>query len=99
MVKPAVPLSQVRSPMNVSLTPELERLVEEKVRSGQYASASEVVRAALRLLDRHDREYEARLESLRGKIDAARAELDRGEGIDGEVAMERLLAKRRKVAG
>ena len=36
--------------MNVSLTPELERLVNEKVESGLYQTASEVVREALRLL-------------------------------------------------
>ena len=36
--------------MNVSLTPELERYVQEKVRSGRYNSASEVLREALRSL-------------------------------------------------
>ena len=34
--------------MNVNLTPELDRLVREKVKSGMYGSASEVVREALR---------------------------------------------------
>ena len=42
--------------MNVSLTPELERLVNEKVRSGLYQTASEVVREALRLLKQRDDE-------------------------------------------
>ena len=41
-------------PMNVSLTPELEDLVNEKVRSGFYQTASEVVREALRLLKQRD---------------------------------------------
>ncbi len=40
--------------MNVSLTPELEELVNEKVRSGLYQTASEVVREALRLLKQRD---------------------------------------------
>jgi antitoxin ParD1/3/4 len=40
--------------MNVSLTPELEQLVTEKVESGRYTSASEVIREALRLLEEHD---------------------------------------------
>ncbi len=44
-----------RKTRNVSLTPELEALVESKVASGRYRSASEVVRAALRLLDEHER--------------------------------------------
>jgi antitoxin ParD1/3/4 len=37
--------------MNVSLTPELEKLVTRKVQSGLYQSASEVVREGLRLLE------------------------------------------------
>ena len=46
------------APMNVSLTPELERLKSEKVESGLYQTASEVVREALRLLRDRDAERE-----------------------------------------
>ena len=42
--------------MNVSLTPELERFVEKKVQTGRYQSASEVIRAGLRLLEERDDE-------------------------------------------
>jgi len=42
---------RTRKTRNVSLNPELETLVDSKVASGRYRSASEVVRAALRLLD------------------------------------------------
>ena len=42
--------------MNVSLTPELEALVNEKVSSGLYQTASEVVREALRLLKQRDQD-------------------------------------------
>lgn len=35
--------------MNISLTPALEKAVEDKVRSGLYHDASEVIREALRL--------------------------------------------------
>ena len=45
----------LRKSRNVSLTPELEALVDQKVASGRYRSASEVVRAALRLLDERER--------------------------------------------
>ena len=44
--------------MNVSLTPELEALVNDKVRSGLYQTASEVVREALRLLKSRDDEVQ-----------------------------------------
>jgi putative addiction module CopG family antidote len=45
-----------RKTMNVSLTPELERSVADRVASGRYRTASEVVRAALRLLDEEEKE-------------------------------------------
>ena len=43
--------------MNVSLTPELEKLVQDKVTSGLYQTASEVIREALRLLKERDTRY------------------------------------------
>ena len=44
-----------KSPLTVSLTPELQAFITRKVSSGRYGSASEVVREALRLLERADR--------------------------------------------
>jgi hypothetical protein len=41
--------------MNVSLSPEVERLIREKVDSGVYASEGEVIAVAVRLLDDRDR--------------------------------------------
>jgi antitoxin ParD1/3/4 len=49
---------------NVSLTQELEDFIAAEVRSGRYENASEVVRAALRTLERNQREHEALLQSL-----------------------------------
>ncbi|MDD2901120.1 MAG: type II toxin-antitoxin system ParD family antitoxin [Syntrophales bacterium] len=54
--------------MNISLTPQLEELVRKKVESGRYGSASEVMRAALRLLEERDRLQSLRLEELREEI-------------------------------
>ena len=54
--------------MNVSLTPELEMLVNDKVKSGDYNSASEVVREALRLLKEQDQLKELHREELRREI-------------------------------
>lgn len=85
--------------MNVSLTPELERLVDSKVRSGSYASASEVVREALRLLGRRDARETAKLEALRGKIDEASAEVDRGEAVEGSAAVAQALAEFHRLTG
>jgi antitoxin ParD1/3/4 len=60
--------------MNVSLTPELESMVREKVESGLYTSASEVVREALRLMAENDRATR-----FRQSLEEAKAQYDRGE--------------------
>jgi antitoxin ParD1/3/4 len=84
--------------MNVSLTPELEQIVDQKVKSGLYNSASEVVREGLRLLQERDRIHEAKLASLRKDIDEGIADLEAGRYRDGAEAMaeikERLLKLR-----
>jgi antitoxin ParD1/3/4 len=51
--------------ISISLTPELLSLIKAKVASGRYTSTSEVVREALRLLERLDRLEEQRIEELR----------------------------------
>lgn len=64
--------------MNVSLTPELEKYIQDKVETGRYTSASEVVREALRLLEQKE------IKEFQAELDRRIASLDRGEGIDGE---------------
>ncbi len=76
--------------MNVSLTPELEQLVTEKVESGRYTSASEVIREALRLLEEHDQLKQQRLAQVREKIDRGLQQLDAGRGIRAQEARARL---------
>ena len=56
------------STMNVSLTPQLEKLVQDRVKSGRYTSASEVIREALRLMEEKDRLLDAKLDQLRPDI-------------------------------
>jgi antitoxin ParD1/3/4 len=76
--------------MNVSLTPELEQLVADKVESGRYTSASEVIREALRLLEEHDQLKQQRLAQVREKIDRGLQQLDAGQGIGPQEARARL---------
>jgi antitoxin ParD1/3/4 len=48
--------------MNVSLTPQLEAMIRAKVESGMYNNASEVVREALRIMEREERKQRFRQE-------------------------------------
>lgn len=73
--------------MNVNLTPELERLVRDKVASGLYNNQSEVVREALRLLADQDQVRKAHLERLRSALDEGLAQADRGELLDGDAVL------------
>ncbi len=59
--------------MNVNLTPHLEEMVRQKVNSGLYTSASEVVREALRLMDEQDHLRAAKLAQLREDVGAGLA--------------------------
>jgi antitoxin ParD1/3/4 len=83
--------------MNVSLTPELARLVEEKVASGLYTSASEVVREALRLLAESDSLREARVDELRREVAKGMASAKAGRLKDGNAVIAKLDARLRTV--
>ena len=84
--------------MNVNLTPELEKLVQSKVKGGRYNSASEVVREALRLMEEHDRVRRIQVQKLRKRIDEGWTSLERGEGVDGDLFF-RALAREEEYLG
>jgi antitoxin ParD1/3/4 len=54
--------------LNISLTPQLEDMVRQKVSGGLYNSASEVVREALRLMEARDRLQAVQMEQLKQDI-------------------------------
>jgi antitoxin ParD1/3/4 len=65
--------------MNVSLTPELEQFVNQKVESGKYQTASEVIRDGLRLLLERDELHQKKLAELRRDIAIGNEEADQGK--------------------
>lgn len=75
---------------NVSLTVELDRFVSTRIKSGRYENASEVVRAALRTLEREEQEQRAKLKALRTAIDEGDA-----SGIAEGDPFERVLRQLR----
>jgi antitoxin ParD1/3/4 len=79
--------------MNVSLTPELEKLVKRKVESGLYNSASEVLREALRLMDERDRIQEMKMAELRKEVQLGIDSLEKGETREGKQVFANLREK------
>ncbi|MBD6619433.1 type II toxin-antitoxin system ParD family antitoxin [Komarekiella sp. 'clone 1'] len=79
--------------MNVSLTSELEHYVQEKVKSGMYYSASEVIREALRLLQERDHLQQMRLQELQKEIQAG---LDSGEATPLNMQEIKAQARQRR---
>ena len=67
--------------MNVTLTPDLEAMVNESVQSGLYRSPSELMCDALQLLKQREELRRLRLEELRGEIQKGIDSLDAGKGI------------------
>lgn len=82
--------------MNVSLTPQLELYVKQKVEGGMYSSVSEVVREALRLLEERDALQAMKLEALKKDINQGISSLDNGEGKPMDI--EAIKMKARKAA-
>ncbi len=85
--------------MNVSLTPELEKLVQAKVASGMYASASELVREALRLIEERDAFHAQRKAAMDAFIQEGMDSADRGEFVDSDALwqeMDQIIADAEK---
>ncbi|MEG4804318.1 type II toxin-antitoxin system ParD family antitoxin [Microcoleus sp. ARI1-B5] len=82
----------------MTLKSDRNQFIEAQVKSGKYSSVDEVIAAALELLadssqhPQSDR-YQEWVEKTRPKVAAGIAQLERGEGIDGETVIARLQEK------
>ena len=81
--------------MNVSLPIELESRVRQRVESGMYGSASEVIREALRLFEAYEQVKTSKLDSLRQDI--AKGMIDLKNGRTREVDFESLKQQGRQI--
>jgi len=83
-------LSRQGEKISVNLTSDLAGFVEEQTKSGKYASASEVVREALRLLEATENVRANRLNDVKRKIAEGLDSLNRGQGLEGESVFREL---------
>lgn len=81
--------------MNIILNPKLETFIQQQISSGKYDSINSIIEEALNLLEKRN-QYDDWVEDIRPKIDLAAAQLERGEGIDGETAINNLREELRQ---
>lgn len=82
--------------MTISLSPEHEKFIQNQLENGKYKTAAEVIADAFKALEERNKTYEQWVQETREKVAVGLAELDRGEGIDGELVVERLREKFRQ---
>ena len=90
---------RVRTTLHVSLTPELEQFVQQRVASGRYQTASEVVREGLRLLEQQERDREPAIGEFKTKLHRGAAQAERGAVVDPGPILKKIekLAQRLRV--
>ena len=81
--------------MNLSLTTEIEQLIQRKIDSGMYTNASEVVRDALRKMDEND-PWKGLRDLLVPRIAAAEYAAAEGRTIPLEEAFRQVKTGKRK---
>ena len=82
--------------MNIQIKPELEQIIQAQIETGRYTNPEDVISKALKLLLEWDKGYQNWVEETREKVDVAIEQLDRGEGINGEVVISQLRDKLRE---
>ena len=79
-----------RTTVNISITPELDAFLQSRVQSGRYQTTSEVVRDALRLLQRQEMERDEAFQQLKAKLERGAAQADAGQLLDGDEVFDEL---------
>ena len=73
--------------MHISLTPELEAGIRKKVASGYYNNASEVIRDALRFLEKNEELVQLmKLEMLQKRLAIGAGQAEKGEFVGQSVS-------------
>ena len=79
--------------MDITLQPELEQFIQEKITSGQYQSVNEAVNAGLKILMERELIYQGRFDQLRQEIMVGIEASERGEVVDSETVFNSIRQK------
>lgn len=86
------------SQLTITLTPELEAFIQERVASGRFATAGEAVREGLQLLEEREHERDAVLAELREEIAIGVEQAKAGQLSDGRASFDELRQKIRSAS-
>lgn len=64
----------VAEKISITLTPEMNRMIKQRVEAGDYGSTSELIREALRVWQKRDEEHHERIAEIRSRIKASVAD-------------------------
>lgn len=83
-----------RTSMNISVTPELARFVEQRVSAGRYHTASEVFREGLRLLEAEERKRDAELAALNAHLREGARQARKGMLVDPDEVLKEIRVRK-----
>ncbi|MGK7899007.1 MAG: type II toxin-antitoxin system ParD family antitoxin [Xenococcus sp. (in: cyanobacteria)] len=81
--------------MTIQLKPEQEKFIQEKIASGEYSNADDVISQAFKLLEAREK----RIKELTDKIAVGTEQIANGQVTDGEIVFDRLQEKINQIAG
>lgn len=79
--------------MKITLNRQQEEFLKEQVESGKFATPEEVINVAFQLLQNLTDEHQQWIEETRDQVKQGIAELDEGNGKDGETIVNEILAR------
>ena len=82
--------------MSITLNLEQEAIVTNLIATGSFQTADEVIQVALKLLETERKSYQLWLDKTQEQVREGIDSLDRGEGVDGETVVKKLLVKLRQ---
>ncbi|KKD36580.1 ribbon-helix-helix domain-containing protein [Limnoraphis robusta] len=85
--------------MQITLNEQQQKFIAAQLASGNFTHPDEVVNVAFRLLEKLQTEYQDWLTETRTKVEAAALELERGEGLDGEMFVSEILERFQQAKG
>ena len=80
--------------MNIQLKPEQEKFIQEKIASGEYSNADDVISQAFKLLEARER----KINELKDKIAVGTEQIAKGQVTDGEIVFKKLQEKIARIA-